>query len=60
MFIYVLWVCAAGGGVGGAGGEGKLLEGVLQEELRFEAEEVARAHGGAGEWFSTGLSQSWG
>lgn len=36
------------GGVGGVGGEGKLLEGVLQEELRFEAEEAARAHGGAG------------
>jgi hypothetical protein len=36
------------GGVGGAGGEGKLLEGVLQEELRFEAEEAAKAHGGAG------------
>ncbi|WIA13628.1 hypothetical protein OEZ85_007192 [Tetradesmus obliquus] len=39
---------AGGGGVGGAGGEGKLLEGVLQEELRFEAEEAAKAHGGAG------------
>ncbi|KAF8060078.1 hypothetical protein HT031_005017 [Scenedesmus sp. PABB004] len=38
----------AGGGVGGAGGEAKLLEGVLEEELRFEAEEAARAHGGAG------------
>jgi hypothetical protein len=37
-----------GGGVGGVGGEGKLLEGVLQEELRFEAEEAAKAHGGAG------------
>jgi hypothetical protein len=39
---------SSGGGVGGVGGEGKLLEGVLQEELRFEAEEAARAHGGAG------------
>jgi hypothetical protein len=39
---------SSSGGVGGVGGEGKLLEGVLQEELRFEAEEAARAHGGAG------------
>lgn len=30
------------------GGEGQLLESVLKEELRFEAEEAARAHGGAG------------
>lgn len=42
-------VCGVGGGVGGAGGEGKVLEGVMQEELRFEAEEAAKAHGGAGQ-----------
>lgn len=33
---------------GAAGGEGQLLESVLKEELRFEAEETAKAHGGAG------------
>jgi hypothetical protein len=32
----------------GGGGEGQLLESVLKEELRFEAEESAKAHGGAG------------
>ena len=31
-----------------AGGEGQLLESVLREELRFEQEEAAKAHGGAG------------
>jgi hypothetical protein len=36
----------AAGGAGG--GEGQLLESVLREELRFEAEEAATAHGGAG------------
>jgi hypothetical protein len=30
------------------GGEGQLLESVLKEELRFEADELSRAHGGAG------------
>jgi hypothetical protein len=29
-------------------GEGQLLESVLKEELRFEADEVSRAHGRAG------------
>jgi hypothetical protein len=31
------------------GGEGELLEAALQEELRFEADETIKAHGGGGE-----------
>eukprot|EP00879_Flechtneria_rotunda_P012428 GHRR01012978.1.p1 GENE.GHRR01012978.1~~GHRR01012978.1.p1 ORF type:complete len:348 (+),score=131.18 GHRR01012978.1:48-1091(+) len=38
----------AAGSAAAAAGEGKLLESVLQEELRFEAAEAAKAHGGAG------------
>lgn len=36
------------GGVGGAGGEVRLMEAALEEQLRLEAEAAAAAHGGAG------------